>query len=393
MPAPALRPYQADAVAQTRAHWQAGHRRVLVALPTGAGKTVTCAAALLASGARNPISVSHTATLREQNARCLPFATAYTVQGLLAMSPERARRLLATVDAVFEDEAHHIPSASWHRYRALLPPGVRIIGASATPARADGVGLGAMFDRLVATVSYSQLLAGGWLAPCRVVPCPDMSPANAYLEHGQGRPGLVFVPTVAVADSVALQLCVTGVRAATLTGELPERQRRQRLAAYSRSELDVLVSPMALAEGFDSPRAAVCVLARQCGHLGTYLQIANRVTRPHPSKGPGSPALLLDLTGAAERHGHPHADRVYSLAGEGIRSATARTERPPPPAPAPALAHPSPATDWAPQYRPAQAATPARHGAGAVAPAAPSAPLAAGRAIGATLRRWLGWAA
>ncbi len=312
MNASQLRPYQQSAVNQTRAHWATGKRRVCVVLPTGAGKTVVAGALL--QGARTPLAIVHTTTLRDQTSRRLgPGVRVETIQGLV----RRGKRIDA--DVVFIDECHHVASAAWHLVLSLLPAGVRIVGMTATPVRADGTALGTCFDALVATATYSSLLRDGHLAPCRVVPTPGMLPAQAYLAHGNRRPGILFAPTIAACTAAVASLTAAGVRAAAIDCNTPARWRAAAFAAYDAGGLDVLASPMALSEGFDSPRAAVCVLDRTCVHDGVYLQTAGRVLRPHPTKHAGAPALLLDCRGASERHGSPTDDRTYHLEGQPIR--------------------------------------------------------------------------
>jgi superfamily II DNA or RNA helicase len=290
-----------------------------VALPTGAGKTHV--AAMLLHGARNPLAVVHTATLREQTARRMPGMTVVTVQAATRM-PAGA---LAAHDVVFEDECHHIASPAWSALRARYSPWALVLGCTATPQRADGVALSGLYDAIVAPVGYQQLLADRHLAPCDVIDARETGrPALAYLRHGRGLPGILFAPTMAACRDAVDTLRAAGVRAAPLDSQCTASVRTATLAAYSRGELDVLCSPMALAEGFDSPRAQVCVLDRECEHVGTYLQIANRVTRPDPAR-PGKTALLLDCRGAAARHGHPLQDRTYSLHGTGIASPPRRS--------------------------------------------------------------------
>lgn len=311
-----LRHYQSAAVSAVRAHWAAGTRRVVVVLPTGAGKTVVAAALL--RGARAPLAIVHTNTLLAQTRRRLgPTVRVETVQGLLA----RGARLDAH-DIVFCDECHHLPSVAWSRVMALLSPAALVVGMTATPERSDGTGLGELFGALVSTAAYSDLLAAGHLAPCRVVPTTGMLPADAYLEHGQRRPGILFAPSIADCARAVATLTAAGVRAAAIDCTTPARWRAAAFTAYAVGGLDVLASPMALAEGFDSPRAEVCVLDRTCVHAGIYLQTAGRVLRPHPGK---REAVLLDCRGASERHGSPTDDRAYSLEGTAIR-------RPAPPA-------------------------------------------------------------
>jgi len=323
-----LRPYQAAAVAAAQRHWAGRARRVVVALPTGAGKTVVAGAALTAAGARHAVAFVHTRTLLEQTRARLPGVHVMTVQAAL----RAGRPITPAPDVVFIDEVHHIASAAWSRLLCLLPPDVRIIGCTATPVRADGTALGragAGFDALVATAPYSHLLQHGWLAPCDVVrPPAGTDPVAAYLQHGRGaaapygwRPGVLFAPSIARCMAAVAALGRAGVRAAAITAATPARARRAAFAAFERRELDLLASPMALSEGFDAPRAQVCILDRPCVHHGVYIQTAGRILRPDPSKHAGASALLVDLHGASLRHGHPLADRTYHLEGEPIRLA------------------------------------------------------------------------
>jgi superfamily II DNA or RNA helicase len=307
------RPYQTVAVTSVRAHWAAGRRRVCVALPTGSGKTHV--AAMLLHGARNPLAIVHTRTLLDQTRRRMPGVTVLTVQAATRM-PAGA---LAAHDVVFEDECHHLPSGRWATLRARYSPWALVLGCTATPQRADGVALSGLYDAIVAPVGYQQLLADGHLAPCDVIDAREYRgrPALAYLRHGRGLPGILFAPTMAACRDAVQTLRDAGVRAAPLDSQCTASVRTATLAAYAAGQMDVLCSPMALAEGFDSPRAQVCILDRECEHVGTYLQIANRVTRPDPAC-PGKRAMLLDCTGAAQRHGHPLQDRTYSLDGAGI---------------------------------------------------------------------------
>jgi superfamily II DNA or RNA helicase len=307
------RPYQLAACTAVRSHWAAVRRRICVALPTGSGKTHV--AAMLLHGARNPLAVVHTRTLLDQTARRMPGVTVVTVQAATRMPPAA----LAAHDVIFEDECHHIASPAWSALRARYSPWALVVGCTATPQRADGVALSRLYDAIVAPVGYSALVAAGHLAPCDVVDATAYQgrPARAYLRHGRGMPGILFAPTMAACRDAVATLVAAGVRAAPLDSQCTASVRTATLAAFAAGQLDVLCSPMALAEGFDSPRAQVCILDRECEHVGTYLQIANRVTRPDPAY-PGKRAMLLDCTGAAQRHGHPLQDRTYSLDGAGI---------------------------------------------------------------------------
>lgn len=285
--------------------------------------------AVLSDYAR-PAAIVHTSALRDQILdRAGPNVTVHTIQGLLASGVS-----LAGHDVVWLDEAHHYVGSSWEGVWGLLGPATAVLGVTATPARADGKGLGARFRSLVCAANYSQLLADGYLTPCDVVRPRTTDPAQAYLQHApyshdRPAPGIIFTPTKRTARHAVNNLQAAGVRAAAIDADTSDRERRRVIGDYSQGRLDVLASPAALAEGFDSPRAQVCVLARPCHSESVYLQCVGRVLRPYPGK---DRALLVDCAGASLRHGHPTTDRVYSLQGRGIRrpSPAPRPSRPRP---------------------------------------------------------------
>ncbi len=328
-----LRPYQETAVAGIRAAWDAGKQCPLLVAPTGAGKTEM--AKDLLSGFRSPCVIVHTDVLFEQTARRIPSARVYTVQSLVAAgaSGDARRQGLSRHDCAFLDEAHHMGSEQW-RSALSIPwmPKTRF-GATATPKRADGTPLGDIFDDLVVAAKYSELVAQGFLVRCDVW-SPDIGRKRqkkeklrpdgvaAYLEHGKRfdgswRPGIHFELTIEACEAAHSRYLATGIRSAVVCKDTCSRERRRIFDAYSAGELDMLCSPTALAEGFDSPRAEVCVLRRSCDHVGDWLQRVGRVLRPAPGK---DRALLIDCCDTRSKHGLPTDDRNYYLTGAGIEA-------------------------------------------------------------------------
>ena len=96
--------------------------------------------------------------------------------------------------------------------------------------------------------------------------------------------------------------------------------RDARLEAFASGDLDVITNVFVLTEGWDAPRAEICMLARGCTSTGTYLQMVGRVLRPSPGK---SSARLIDLRGAVHDHGLPDEGRTFSLEGRAISGGAA----------------------------------------------------------------------
>jgi DNA repair protein RadD len=327
-----LRPYQETAVAGIRAAWDAGKQCPLLVAPTGAGKTEMSKALL--QPFRSPCALVHTDVLFEQTARRIPNARVYTVQSLISegQSGDLRRAGLLRHDACFLDEAHHIASDSWRRALPLIAH-MRRFGATATPKRADGTPLGDIFDELVVAAKYSELVAAGYLVRCDVW-SPDIGRKRqkkekvrpdgvaAYLEHGRAvdgswRPGIHFELTIEACEAAHQRYREAGIRSAIVCKDTCARERRRVFDAYSGGDLDMLCSPTALAEGFDSPRAEVCVLRRSCDHVGDWIQRVGRVLRPAPGK---ERALLIDCCDTRSKHGLPTDDRSYYLHGAGIEA-------------------------------------------------------------------------
>lgn len=300
-----LRDYQTTAVRTAQQHLQANAATLIVA-PTGAGKTAMASAVL--SGYRRPAAIVHTSTLADQITERVPSVKVYTVQSLL-----RSRVALDDLhDVVWLDEAHHYVASAWDCVWGLAGR-APVLGVTATPEREDGIGLGERFRRMVVAAQYGELIRAGHLCPADTRTTIGACPADMYERHGNGRPAIIFTRTCRQAQEVATKLA--GFGAATVDSHSTVVERRAAIAAFDAGRLQVLVSPSALAEGFDSPRAEVCVLGRPCGSLALYLQACGRVLRPSPGK---RRALILDCCGAVKVHGPPTLERRYSLKGKGI---------------------------------------------------------------------------
>ena len=78
------------------------------------------------------------------------------------------------------------------------------------------------------------------------------------------------------------------------------------LAAYERGEINVLINAMLLAEGWNSPRATVCMHLAPTASKRVYQQRIGRIMRTHPRKEAG---IVVDFTPKSATHN----ERVVSL--------------------------------------------------------------------------------
>src|SRR4029453_8807459 len=135
----------------------------------------------------------------------------------------------------------------------------------------------------------------------------DQGPFNAavadlYRVRFKHLPGIVYSAGVKHAHNVAKAFKDAGMKAEAVSGETPKRELARILAAFERGEIDVLVNAMLLAEGWNSPRATVCMHLAPTASKRVYQQRVGRVNRRHPGKEAG---IVVDFVHPATRHDEP----------------------------------------------------------------------------------------
>ncbi len=351
-----LRPYQATAIENVKCVLRAGSRRVLICAPTGSGKTLTAGAIILGALAKGKrvLFVAHRKELVDQSvsALCRLGVTSVGViragdrrrdssqpiQVASIQTLARRTRMSPPPDIVFIDECHRAASKSYvlHLYEAY--PEAIVLGLSATPCRADGKPLAGSFDEIVPVASYSELIAGGFIAAPLVYSTPvlpDLSTVRTsdgdynqedleaavnrgalignlgseWQKRADGRRTVVFA--VSVAHSMAIVDMFRGldVRAEHLDGNTPEAERVAVLRRLESGETQIVSNCNVLSEGWDQPSVKCIVLARPTRSLALYMQSAGRGLRPWNDITP----IILDHGGNVDRFGLPHEDREWSL--------------------------------------------------------------------------------
>lgn len=346
-----LRPYQAEAVDAILEARRAGVRRMLVCLPTGAGKTVIFAR--LARLARRQVLVlAHREELLQQAREKIQSALGDEQVVALERGDERGGRgakvLVASIRSLGEtrlaeivaqrdvglvvyDECHH--AAAEDNLRVLRQLGVfdrgfdgTLLGFTATTARGDGQGLDQVFERIVYTKSLPDLIDAGYLAALRgfrvstradltrlsaggldfredeLAEAVDIEERNALVarsiqELARDRRTIAFCVTVNHARNLSRSLNALGVAAGVVHGGLAREERARALAEFQRGRVQVLCNVAVLTEGFDDPGVSCIAMARPTRSPGLYAQCVGRGTRLHPGK---QDCLILDFVDASE---------------------------------------------------------------------------------------------
>src|SRR5437763_7766582 len=130
----------------------------------------------------------------------------------------------------------------------------------------------------------------------------NLAVADLYKTRFNGIPGVVYAAGVRHASNVADAFQEVGIKAKAVSGETPKRQLARILADYESGKIDVLVNAMLLAEGWNSPRATVCMHLAPTASRRVYQQRVGRVTRRHPGKEAG---IVVDFVHPATKHDDP----------------------------------------------------------------------------------------
>jgi len=298
--------------------------------PTGSGKTV-----ILASFCRRlSLRVLWVAHRRELISQAAAHLDKIGFDNYIATSVQKqARRPLEDVDLIVVDECHHAIKDS--QYQKLFDAGVPVVGATATPFRLDGRGLGDLFGRLVVAATPRQLVSQGYIQEPVIYshPAPDMTGAKkiggdwslkelgrrfqkpklmadiveTWKRQALGLKTIVFAPTIDYSRALVSSFLLEGIDAEHLDGKTPKKERDAILARLRTGET-ALVSNVGIAtEGFDLPALDCAIMARATASLCLWLQMCGRVMRDEGE------ALILDHAGNAIRHGSPTRQIRYTL--------------------------------------------------------------------------------
>lgn len=340
-----LRPYQIQAKDAVLSEWNEGHRKTLLVLPTGTGKTVVFAKVVedrVNNGGR-ALVLAHRGELLSQAADKIMDASGMACALEKAESTSLGSNMPVTVGSVQSlaqpkrlarfprdyftdivvDEAHHCLSDSYQRVLAHFPK-ANILGVTATPDRGDMKNLGQFFDSKAYEYTMPQAIRDGYLCPIKAQMIPlelDISGVKVtsgdfssgeigsalepYLDqiaremthYCKGRKTVVFLPLIQTSQKFCAILNCYGLRAAEVNGN--SENRAEVLRDFENGRYDVLCNSMLLTEGWDCPAVDCVVVLRPTKVRSLYQQMVGRGMRLFPGK---EHLLLLDFLWMSERH-------------------------------------------------------------------------------------------
>jgi superfamily II DNA or RNA helicase len=134
----------------------------------------------------------------------------------------------------------------------------------------------------------------------------NQAAASLYRDRFDNTPGIVYAAGVEHAYNLAKEFRAAGLKAEAVSGRTPPVRLAETLAAYERGEINILINAQLLAEGWNSPRATVCMHLAPTASRRVYQQRIGRIMRLHPRKEAG---IVVDFV----NKGSTHTERVVSL--------------------------------------------------------------------------------
>ncbi|RSC31229.1 ATP-dependent helicase [Agrobacterium sp. FDAARGOS_525] len=338
-----LRGYQVDAVNQLRRSAATGARRLILAAPTGSGKTEIGAHMIQLNQKKLSTAwfiVDRVTLVDQTSQRFFSYGidhgiiqggnrlTDYSKPVQIVSAQTLARRSIRKLpDLIIVDEAHC-------EYQSVLDlieeaGSARVVGLTATPFTS---GMADHWDGIVNVTTVNKLIGEGYLVPLKIKACvsPDMKGAKKkfngeYEEEEAGQRGItivgdvvhtwisqtramfggpvktiVFSPSVAHGAELCRQFADAGFnfqQISYLDKSDTDRDAKIREFRKPDSSIDGLVSCAVLTKGFDVPDVLCGISCRPYAKsFSSHIQEMGRVMRSSPDTGKTF-GLWLDHSG------------------------------------------------------------------------------------------------
>ena len=331
------RPYQDKAVREVLSLYDDGARKMLLHLPTGAGKTIIATLIierlLPLIDAGKVLFIAHRRELLDQTAeklkQHLPGLAISIDQGARRADPA-AQVIIASIQSLSKrrqayrpelfsviicDECHRALAPSWieviEHFNDERDGDALLLGMTATPRRTDGRSALDLFDLVAYEIAKPELQDLGYLVPIQywgvkaalsldqvkrsggdfqggalsaVMDTPPVRALTlrAWEDKAMGRKTLAFCASVRHAHRLAADFTARGYRAEVLDGRT--RNRDEILDSFRRGDVELLLNYGVLTEGFDDPSIQCVLLARPTTSPLVYNQCLGRGLRPAPNK-------------------------------------------------------------------------------------------------------------
>jgi len=339
-----LRPYQVQATAHLSHGWKL-HKRQVLAMTTGSGKTYTFAymAKLAAERNKTVLILTHRTELFSQTFDTFqdvgldPYIInadggdppSYTgVFVVMVETLARRQELMDRLhpDLIIIDEAH------FGNFTKIIDayPDAYVLGVTATPI---GKHFFEYYTNIVQPIDTPDLIAQGFLVPYKAYQMKDdfsdlkKGASGDYSEKSQfghfdkdklydgvieewnkrcqGEKTVVFNCNIKHSNEMAAKFNAAGIKSYSLTSQTSAKDRKRMLDEFHNGDCMVLNNNGILTTGYDHPPIKCIILNRASDSLTLFLQMVGRGSRTFPGK---TGFVCLDFGGNHSRHGlwsHP----------------------------------------------------------------------------------------
>ena len=358
-----LRDYQNEIIQRIEKAIAKGYRRIMLQLPTGAGKT-RCFVELAKRHKEKPyignvpncLVVAHRKELIDQavNALGREIRNKWEIGVIKSKVNENRnstiqvasiqsliRRDFPKAGLVIIDEAHHATAKSYQTIIEHYGEAI-VLGVTATPARTDGKGFRDSFEILIKGPTIKKLTVQNHLCPYKLyayskqrintssvkIQAGDYEPneladavsrskvradlVQTWQQHAFEKRTVIFAVNVELSKQYAEIYNASGYKSEHIDGTTPEQERAAILKRFARGETKILCNCNIVTEGFDLPEMECVQIVRPTQSVIFWLQMVGRSLRTSEGK---THAIILDHTDNYQRLGLPDSEHNWSLDG------------------------------------------------------------------------------
>ena len=301
-----LRPYQESAIQNIALSFSKLNKRVILCMPTGAGKSLVFShiATLTAAKGNNVVIITHRIELKTQAESYGSNSTVIMVETLnnrIKQNPE----LLKGVNLIIIDECH---IGNFKKILDVAPSEVYIIGCTATPLAKPP--LNKYYSDIVEPIDVAELIATGYLAKPKsyqkkikgidfdslVIKSGEFTPESLskqfnqirnfggvvqdYIERGDARKSIVFCCSIEHSENVAAEFQNNVLNPVyCIHSKQPKQDRTNSIDAFLSSSNGILVNCGIATTGFDCPDIKIVIVNRATLSLPLWMQMCGRGSR------------------------------------------------------------------------------------------------------------------
>ena len=299
-----LREYQAEALRRLKQSLKKGNRRIILALATGAGKSILGLSIVKSAAQRGNyvLYVAHRTILVEQMKDTLNGFDNVVVE-----SVQRSKnRWHDDIKIVIIDEVHFGVNSSMQNKIIDKYKDAIIIGLSATPITHDGYKIEG-WDKVIDVVQLKDLIDMGFLSKLKVLApmhvdttsfkmtasdynqkdvAKEVTKSNIvanvvdkYITYADGLKSIFYAVNIEHAAQLNDELVQKGYKSAVYHSKLKKDEKKRVFNAFKRNELLILVSVDSLTTGVDEADLYCGVLATPTKSIIKAVQIYGRFAR------------------------------------------------------------------------------------------------------------------